>query len=78
MKAIENAEMKAIVNNTQSTFAPLTLPSPPRGEGNDIEIEEEIPSPSMGEGEGGGERGWEDLEESEHVMSAFVCQRLSQ
>ena len=36
---------------------PLTLPSPARGEGKDVEIQEEIPSPSTGEGEGGGEKG---------------------
>jgi len=36
---------------------PLTLPSPPRGEGKHFEIQKEIPSPSTGEGEGGGENG---------------------
>jgi hypothetical protein len=36
---------------------PLTLPSPARGEGKDVEIQKEIPSPSMGEGSGGGENG---------------------
>jgi len=35
---------------------PLTLPSPARGEGKDVEIQEEIPSPSTGEGQGGGEK----------------------
>jgi len=39
-------EMK--VDKTKSGSAPLTLPSPARGEGNDIEIEGKIPSPSMG------------------------------
>jgi len=36
---------------------PLTLPSPARGEGKNIEIHREIPSPLMGEGQGGGENG---------------------
>ncbi len=61
----------------KSSF-PLTLPSPTRGEGNNIEVGKETPSPSMGEGEGGGEGDWGDFEESEHAMSAFVCRRLSQ
>jgi anthranilate synthase component 1 len=35
--------------------APLTLPSPARGEGKHNEINKEVPSPSRGEGKGGGD-----------------------
>jgi hypothetical protein len=36
---------------------PLTLSSPARGGGKNIEIQREIPSPLRGEGQGGGDNG---------------------